>query len=255
LSSAHTPRSQPPAALILAAGVGRRLGAADGKPKILLEFGGKSLLQRHIEALHANGVTDIALTVGYQADVIRAALEQLDYSSRVVCVENPNYREGSLVSLWSQKARLESGADIVLMDADVLCDARMIKRLLASTIENVLLLDRQIEPGDEPVKICIRDGRIVDFRKKPDQPYEWHGESVGFFRFSPNMSAALAARCGAYVAGGRTNVEYEEAIRDLLLSKPERFGIEDISDLPWTEIDFDTDVMRARNEILPQLQG
>ena len=141
------------------------------------------------------------------------------------------------------------------MDADVLCDARMIKRLLSSAKENVLLVDRQIEPGDEPVKICIQNGHIVDFRKKPDQPHEWHGESVGFFRFSASMAAALAARCSHYVEEGRTNVEYEEAIRDLLLSQPDRFGTEDISDLPWTEIDFDMDVMRALNEILPQLQG
>jgi choline kinase len=255
LSSVQKPESRSRSAIILAAGVGKRLGAADGRPKILLEFGGKSLLQRHLEALHANGVTDIALTVGHQANAIRTALELLDGSATVTCIENPNYREGSLVSLWTQKSRLESGSEIVLMDADVLCDARMIKRLLASEKENVLLVDRQIEPGDEPVKICIREGRIVDFRKKPDQPHDWHGESVGFFRFSAAMAAALAARCNAYVEEGRTHVEYEEAIRDLLLSQPDRFGTEDISELPWTEIDFDMDVMRARNEILPQLQG
>jgi choline kinase len=255
LSSVQKPGSASLSAIILAAGVGRRLGAADGKPKILLEFGGKSLLQRHIEALHANGVTDIALTVGHQAESIRAALKRLDYSSRVACIENPNYREGSLVSLWAQRGHLESGSDVVLMDGDVLYGAQMIGRLLAGATENVLLVDRQIEPGDEPVKICFRNNRIVDFRKKPEQPHEWHGESVGFFRFSADMAAALAARCGAYVQAGRTNVEYEEAIRELILSEPERFGAEDISDLPWTEIDFDADVMRARNEILPQLEG
>jgi choline kinase len=116
------------------------------------------------------------------------------------------------------------------------------------------LLDREIEPGDEPVKICFRNSRIVDFRKTPDRPHEWYGESVGLFRFSAATAAALAARCGAYVDAGCTNVEYEEAIRDLILGEPERFGAEDISDLPWTEIDFDTDVMRARSDILPQLQ-
>jgi choline kinase len=255
LSSVHKPGSRSVSAIILAAGVGRRLGVADGGPKILLEFGGKSLLQRHIEALHANGVTDIALTVGHQADAIRAALKRLDYNASVACIENPRYREGSLVSLWAQRDRLESGSDIVLMDGDVLYGVPMIGRLLAAANENVLLVDRQIEPGDEPVKICFRNGQIVDFRKKPDQPHEWHGESVGFFRFSAAMAAALAARCGAYVDAGRTNVEYEEAIRDLILIEPERFGAEDISDLPWTEIDFDADVMRARNEILPQLEG
>jgi choline kinase len=247
------PLSPPVTAIILAAGVGRRLGAADGKPKILLEFGGKTLLQRHIEALRAHGVADIWLTVGHRADAIRASLDAFGCGSDVTCVENPRYREGSMVSLWVQCARLQKGSGVVLMDGDVLYDSRMIARLLDATPENVLLVDREIEPGDEPVKICFGGGRIVDFRKKPDRPHDWHGESVGFFRFSAAMAEALAGRCATYVEEGRTSVEYEEAIRDLILAEPDRFGAEDISDLAWTEIDFDTDVARARNEILPQL--
>ena len=37
-------------------------------------------------------------------------------------------------------------------------------------------------------------------------------------------------------------MEYEEAIRDLILAHPDRFGAVDVSDLPWTEIDFEEDV-------------
>jgi choline kinase len=45
-----------------------------------------------------------------------------------------------------------------------------------------------------------------------------------------------------------------EAIRDLILAEPARFGAADVSDLPWIEIDFEDDVIRARRDILPQLQ-
>ena len=242
-----------PTAIILAAGVGKRLGTADERPKVLLEFGGKTLLQRHIEALLAQGVTRISLTVGHQSERIREHVAHLGYSDIVRFIDNPDYRQGSLVSLWVQRPLLESGEDIVLMDGDVLYLPGMIGRLLSAGPENVLLVDREIEPGDEPVKICFRDGLIVDFRKKPDRPHDWHGESVGFFRFSSAMAAALAARCDDYVRAGNTGVEYEEAIRDLILAEPERFGAEDISDLPWTEIDFADDVTRATEEILPQL--
>jgi choline kinase len=48
-------------------------------------------------------------------------------------------------------------------------------------------------------------------------------------------------------------LEYEEAIRDLILEDPTRFTAEDVGDLPWTEIDFPEDVDRARDIILPQL--
>jgi choline kinase len=240
-----------PAAVILAAGVGRRLGGEG--PKILLKFGGRTLLERHIAALHAEGVTDIALTVGHEADHIRGELRRLQLLDRVALVENPRYREGSIVSLRAQEVRLASGREVLLMDGDVLYDHRMIARLLAAPHENVLLLDRAIEPGDEPVKICISGSRIVDFAKHPLEAHEWHGESVGFFRFSAVMATALAARVDAYIRAGKTALEYEAAIRDLILAYPDRFGCEEISDLPWTEIDFPEDVVRARHAILPQL--
>ena len=67
------------------------------------------------------------------------------------------------------------------------------------------------------------------------------------------LAAALADRCASYVAAGRTEVEYEEAIRDLILAEPARFAAADVTALPWVEIDFPEDVRRARDEILPQL--
>ena len=240
--------------ILLVAGVGRRLnGAAEG-PKVLLQFGGRTLLDRHLEALRAHGLDDVHLTVGYEADQIRAELARLGRTD-VHLTENPDYRLGSLVSFHVQNPLLRSGKTIILMDGDVLYPAEMIRRLLESPQENVLLLDRNIEPGDEPVKICIRDGRIVDFRKKPVHEHEWHGESVGFFRFSPEMASELADICAAYVREGRTREEYEEAIRDKILVEPHRFAATDVSDIPWTEIDFIEDVERARNQILPRLEA
>ena len=241
--------------ILLAAGVGRRLnGSADG-PKVLLHFGGRSLLERHLTALHDNGIEDIAITVGYEAGQIRAELERLGMSDRIELIENPDFRQGSLISLWVQRERMKSGRTIVLIDGDVLYPPEMIRRLIEAPQENVLLLDRNLEPGDEPVKICLKDGRIVDFRKKPVFDHDWHGESVGFFRFSPAMAAELADICGDYVTHGRTAEEYEEAIRDKILVEPQRFAATDISDIPWTEIDFVEDVDRARNQILPRLEA
>ena len=247
-----TAAPSPVSAIILAAGVGRRLG--NSAPKVLLDFGGKTLLARHIAALHAHGVHDIAITVGHRPDLIRDELARIGALDGVALIENPRYREGSIVSLAVQRGRLTAGATVLLMDGDVLYDSRMIARLLAATPENVLLFDEAIEPGDEPVKICLNGRTIVDFAKLPDHPHERHGESVGFFRFSPGMAAALAERASAYVRAGRAGAEYEAALRELILAEPARFGYEDISDLPWTEIDFEADVARARREILPRLQ-
>jgi choline kinase len=140
------------------------------------------------------------------------------------------------------------------MDADVLYDYRLMARLVESRHVNCFLMDREIEPGEEPVKLCVREGRLVDFHKVARGACDYYGESVGFFRLSPPVAARLAARAEAYISGGRRGEWYEEAIRDELVeSEAGTFGFEDVTGLPWIEIDFPEDVARARDEILPRL--
>ncbi|TCQ02459.1 choline kinase [Rhizobium sp. PP-F2F-G36] len=248
-----TPNQKPHRAIILAAGSGRRLASWQG-PKVLLQFAGRTLLERHVAALEANGIAEIAITVGYQAEAIALEIERIAPSAQIQLIYNPDYLLGSMVSLWHQRAQLSRGDPVLLMDGDVLYGGAMIPALLDDVTENRLLLDRNIEPGDEPVKVCFRGGDIVDFRKVPVNPYEWFGESVGFFLFSGAMSGELARRTDDYIGRGQTSLEYEEAIRDLIISYPDKFGAADITSQFWTEIDFDCDVERAERQILPNLE-
>lgn len=242
-------------AIILAAGYGRRLADSHDGPKVLLEFEGVSLLKRRLRALEAAGVRSVSITVGFEADQLRDAVTRMAPGLDVAYVENPRYREGSLLSLLVQRTVLEAGRPVLVMDGDVLHDQRMIDRLIGAPGDVALLVDPELEPGDEPVKVCFRGDVIVDFRKKPEHAHDRHGESVGFFRFSPAMSKRLAARCQALADAGGGGLEYEEAIRDLILEDPSRFAAADVGDLPWTEIDFPEDVVRARDIILPQLMN
>ena len=69
---------------------------------------------------------------------------------------------------------------------------------------------------------------------------------MGFFRFDAATAGELADRVEDYVRSGRRMLEYEEPIRDMIMqSAAGRFGYEDISGLPWTEIDFPEDVAKA----------
>ena len=245
-------------AIILAAGVGERLGAATaGKPKSLLEMGDSSLLLRHCRALRALGFDKIHVVTGFGADLIEAEIATLPDPDRIRRMINKDFRLGSVISLWTARDVLRSGEPVLLMDADVLCDTRILARLAETSVANCFLLDRDFEPGDEPVKLCVRDGQIVEFRKQLATGLECdlQGESVGFFRFAPEMAAALAARCEEYVAQGLVHEPYEEAIRDLVLGAPAEFGYEDITGIPWIEIDFPGDVARAQDEILPRISA
>ena len=81
---------------------------------------------------------------------------------------------------------------------------------------------------------------------------------MGFFRFDAAVAARLASQAQKYVENGRTDEPYEEAIRDLLRETPGLFQFEDITGLPWIEIDFPADVERAaimyENSILTGFQ-
>lgn len=239
----------------MAAGVGSRLGDDPSKPpKALLRFGSKSLLQRHFEILWRSGVGEVVLGVGYQADRVAAEVAASAGPMRVRLVHNPDYRSGSVVTLACLAGELAAGDPMLLMDADVLYDDRMIARLQVSSHDNCFLLDRGAEEGEEPVKICVHDGRIVEFRKKIDVDYDYWGESVGFFRFGAPVARWLAEIVRGYVASGRVGEPYEDAIRDMILGRsPHTFGFEDVTGLPWIEIDFAEDVERARADILPRL--
>ncbi len=76
-------------------------------------------------------------------------------------IHNPAFSEGSMVSLWAARAALASGDDILFMDADVLYDPALIERLVDTKLPNAFLIDRDFEPGDEPVKLCLRGWRVV----------------------------------------------------------------------------------------------
>ncbi len=246
-------------ALILAAGCGNRLaGASRDLPKCLLAFGGKTLLQRHIEALARHGITGVTLITGYRSGEIHDALQNLPaHGLTINLVQNDDYREGSVISLWTGRQALDSGEDVLLMDADVLYADSIIRALVNSQARNCFLLDRDFEPGDEPVKLCIRAGRIVEFRKilDNDLAFDLMGESVGFFRFSPQACRLISERAECYVNDDRRDQPYEEVLRDVVLMHGDKFGFEDITGCPWIEIDFPCDIERANSEILPAIGG
>ncbi|MDJ0029817.1 NTP transferase domain-containing protein [Pantoea ananatis] len=243
-------------AIILAAGRGRRLSNTihSMQPKILLTFGGKTLLERHIENLEQVGVEEIYIVIGYQHEKIENFLKKIrkkTIKSKIFTIFNEDYMYGSIVSLSKASHVLESGERMLLMDGDVLYSPEILLILTKTKFENCLLLDMNIEAGDEPVKICLEDDLIVDFAKLPEKNFTKYGESVGFFLLSKEISIALSHEISNALKKGQIINEYEDPLRNLIInSKGKTFCYENISGLPWIEIDFPQDIENANKLIL-----
>jgi choline kinase len=246
-------------AIILAAGRGLRLVQPEDSqlPKCLLQFAGMSLLERHLRMLRSAAVEQIVIALGFRHELVEAELDRMAWQPHPEIVLNMRFELGSVLTLHTVAGAMTRGGDVLLMDADVLYDERILDALLAGqTSVNRLLLDRDFEAGDEPVKLCLRGRVPVELRKQvaAGLDFDTIGESVGFFRFDQAASRRLAALVAGYVESGRTQMPHEEAVRDLLVERTQRIEVADITGLPWIEIDYAEDVVRATNEVLSRLQ-
>jgi len=248
----------PTRAILLAAGCGRRLSASlEPDPKCLLSFDGVTLLERHLEILAAGGVAQIEIVVGYQHSKILERLERSPHRERVNVHVNRRFEQGSVLSLAEALPALVANEDVLLMDADVLYDPNVLTPLLASPGSG-LLIDRDCTAADlEAVKVCFRDGRIVEFAKQPDPriSFECMGESVGFFRFDAETARRLAFNLEVQLALGANQEAYEMPLRQTILEDSKAFRAFDVTHLEWIEIDFPSDLRRAREDVWPRLMG
>tara|TARA_B100001245_G_scaffold174702_1_gene133115 strand:- start:32 stop:757 length:726 start_codon:yes stop_codon:yes gene_type:complete len=237
-------------ALILAAGMGKRLKA--NVPKILLKIGNKSLLERHVENLLNLGIKNIGIVIGYKSNQLRNFIKKIDRKKNIKIFKNSSYKLGSIVSLVSASNFFYIKGNLILMDGDVLYDKKILKKLFNSKKKNCLIIDKKFEKGQEPVKVCIKNNKIIDFGKIVNQDFDYQGESVGFFKFS-NKSSLKFLQQSRKIMKSNKNLMYEEAIQKIIKEKKIRMDFENITNLPWIEIDFKKDLIFAKKKVLKQI--
>ena len=243
-------------AFIYAAGQGIRLGKefAD-RQKILLEFNGKSLLEWHVQRLIEVGVKRLAVVTGYKREAIRSTFAALEraYGIRLTEIVNADFTEGSVLSMNASIPAIACAqGPVLVMDGDVLYPAEMLRRLIQSPHPSALLIDREYSTqDDDPVLVPIRNDRPVEFLKRWRGEADQVGESIGFFKIDPADIPLLIEETRQRSVGERRNESYDEVLRTLILAG--RFGYEDVTGIPWTEIDFPSDVAKAETKVLPAI--
>lgn len=123
--------SLPNKAVVLAAGMGRRLGPAVDQAKPLLPVAGRPILVRTLENLAAAGVRETVLVVGHLADEVRAAIGGTFDGMTVHYVESDCYRTtNNAYSLWLARGHLDQ--DVYLVEGDVVFDRELLDALAAA---------------------------------------------------------------------------------------------------------------------------
>ena len=150
-------------AIILAAGMGTRLGKyTENLPKGMLNFIGKSLIERQVEALRSCGIKEIIIVRGYMPDKIQI--------SNVRYYMNEDYNSTNMVvSLFC--AEQEFNDDILVCYADILYEKRVIKKVLESKADIGVVADdsyweywkaRLDNPEEDIESFVIKDDKIIE---------------------------------------------------------------------------------------------
>ncbi len=230
-------------AIILAAGVGRRLSPiTDTTPKCLIQVGGKTILERYFENFERLGIDSAVIVVGHLKEKIMAAAGAEWHGVKISYLNNERFEEGNIFTVHLASQAFDD--DIVMMDADVIFHPGLLERQIKSPNANCYLMDEGfVEHDGEECKVAALNGRVVANNRRITKKYDRVGEGLGFLKLSLGTALELKKIVAEFIGRGETTKEYEDALEILL--EREVVGFEPVGDLPWTEIDFADDIPKA----------
>ena len=235
-------------AIILAAGLGKRLAALlPDKPKGFIEFSGLPIVERSIQQLLAVGVTEIGIVTGYMAKYY------IDLAQRYSCIHlihNSRYAEsGSMYSLYCASSMIHN--DFLLLESDLVYENRALQAMMNVAKPNVILVSGWTSSGDEVYVTTLND-RVLKISKRTTDRAEASGELVGISRISYQMYQSMVQYARRQFADN-PNLAYEDCISDIT------DGVDvssiKIDDLVWGEIDMPSHYQRVKKKILPRVMA
>ena len=173
-------------ALIIAAGLGSRLKKhTENLPKCMLDFGGKTLLQRQLESYKQNGIKDISLIRGYKK-------EKINYKG-IKYFENTDYQNNNILNSIFYAEKVINGS-IIISYSDILFDKSVVERTLNSDHDISVVVDidwrgyyvgRKDHPISEAENVIFNSNNEVEkIGKINTGNQEVHGEFIGMIKLS-----------------------------------------------------------------------
>lgn len=154
-------------AVIAAAGFGSRLGR--GHPKCLVDFRGRTLLDRQLELL--SDVPDVRIVVGFQEELVVPHARAL--RSDVIIVRNPAYSSTTTLNSYALGAQFMS-EPCLFMDADIVFEEQSFKGFLteAAEVAGPFMAYTDAKTADA-VYCTVSDGLVTGFTREQQTAFEW----------------------------------------------------------------------------------
>lgn len=248
--------------VILAAGMATRMATrTDGRPKCLLEVGGKPILQRIVENVTEAGVEEIILVLGYKADAVRHFVKATFPFHRIRFAVNPKFGStNNAFSLLMARNHIVEIAKVppvshefLLLDADIVFSSLLLPALLKNPAPDKIAVRVRGEHDDEEVRVRTDGSGAIRQIGKTIPLSESHGESVGIEVFSQTTARRLFEVLEQRVRRGEGREEFYEATFQCLMDEGIALQAVDVSDYPSIEIDTPEDLDFAERTIAPQL--
>jgi choline kinase len=233
-------------AIILSAGQGSRLGhLTDDRPKCLIDFGGRTLLDRQLDTLEANGVGEAVVVTGFNDDQVEAALARRAGGPSVRTVYNPFYKVAdNLGSLFV--ARHELDGDCLVWNGDTLVSNPLMARVLANRRPGICVtIDRKDSYDADDMKVVADgEGRLHAIGKRLPMG-NVNAESIGLLAFRDGGATLFREWIEKAIRTPEgTTIWYLRVIHQIA-QKHDVWTL-DIAGEEWGEVDFPEDVEQAR---------
>jgi choline kinase len=231
-------------AIILSAGQGSRLGPlVRDRPKCLIDFHGRSLLDRQLDTLEANGVHEAVVVTGFRDDLVERGLAARAGGPRVRTIFNPFHKVAdNLGSLFLARHELED--DCLVWNGDTLVsDALMAEVVVNRQTGICVTIDRKPSYDEDDMKVVEEGGRLKAIGKRLAAGV--NSESIGLLAFRGGGSLQFREAIErAMRSKDGTTIWYLSVIHRIAQSAD--VWTLDIEGQEWGEVDVPADVEAAR---------
>lgn len=229
-------------AIILAAGMGKRLGdLTRNNTKCMIKVNNVTLIDRLLTQLSKLDIKRAVIVIGYEGQKLKEYIGSSYKSLPIEYVENPIYdKTNNIYSLSLAKEQLQQD-DTLLIESDLIFDNELFQMIIDDPYPNLALVDKYETWMDGTMVRIDDENNIVNFVPKKAFKYsdtEFYYKTVNIYKFSRKFSETnYIPFLEAYTKALGNNEYYEQVLRVITLLDKSDLKALPLSGQKWYEID------------------